>query len=459
MAEPGKTVAIVLAAGRGERLGADKALVDLGGEPAVARLVRHCRAAGCARVVVVRRQGAAPLPPGVHAVRVDVDSDEMIESLRAGLVVAGAGAEALLIAPVDFAMVDAEVPRALLRALAGPAPRADRIALPICRGRPGHPLALTPAVAAELATAATLRDVVRRDPTRIVAVAVDDGFVLRDLDEPADLLAARGALAGRGPATELMARHRSRRAFRPEPVGDAQLRWLVDSARFASTSSFGQSYAAVVVRDPARKDRIATLCADQQHIRDAPVFVAVCADLSKIARACERHGGRLDPDPLETFLQAVIDAALFGQNLQLAAESEGLGSCMIGAARDHPVELAELLGLPPLAVVLFGLVVGWPADDPEPRGRMPLDAVLHEERYDSAPIDSWLDGADELARDQARRANARGVGPGARPVDETRGWTDRMWWLWGRGGPPKGRERLLDDLRRLGFGIESKRRD
>ena len=54
--------AVVLAAGRGERLGQDKALVDLGGQLAVERVVAACRAAGADEVVVVRRAAAAPLP-------------------------------------------------------------------------------------------------------------------------------------------------------------------------------------------------------------------------------------------------------------------------------------------------------------------------------------------------------------------------------------------------------------
>ncbi len=246
-----------------------------------------------------------------------------------------------------------------------------------------------------------------------------------------------------------MARHRSRRAYLPDPVGEAQLAWLVDSARHASTSSFIQAYTVIAVRDPERKAEVARLCADQRHIHEAPVFLAICADLHKLELACARHGRRLHSDSLEIFVQATVDAALLGQNLQLAAESESLGACMIGAARNHPIELATLLGLPPHVYVAFGMTLGWAADDPVPRERMALGAVLHHERYETEDLEATLDEADQAMRAWARRTNARLADTGAAAVNEQRGWTDRIAHLFGGEHPPKGREHLLEQLRRL----------
>src|SRR5690606_7353156 len=179
----------------------------------------------------------------------------MIDSLRAGLrALAADPPEVVAVLPIDYAMVAARTHERLLDAALDAALPAALV-LPVCRERPGHPVVLSWAVAVEVLESAvtSLRDVVRRDPQRNLAIAVDDGWVLRDLDERADLLAARGALQNAGLAVpELMARHRSRRRYTGEPVGDTQLRWLIDSARFASTSSYLQAYSAVVVRDPAR---------------------------------------------------------------------------------------------------------------------------------------------------------------------------------------------------------------
>jgi nitroreductase len=317
-------------------------------------------------------------------------------------------------------------------------------------------VALRREVLDELLRGGTLHDVVRADPQRVRAVPTGNPWVLADLDRPEDVAAARAALAA-GPhcVVEQMRRHRSRRAYAPAPVDAAQLERLVDAARHASTSSWIQAYAVVAVRDAGRKDAIAALCADQPHIRQAPLFLAVCADLHKLAVACGRHGRTLQSQSLELFLQATIDAALLGQNLQLAAESEGLGACMIGAARNHPVELARLLGLPPHAFVAFGMTMGQPADDPIPRGRMPIEGVLHHETYDPARLDETLAGADEIQRRWARIVNAERGGWQGRPVDEQKGWVERMAALAGESGSYlRARAGLRAELRQLGFGLE-----
>jgi FMN reductase (NADPH) len=184
------------------------------------------------------------------------------------------------------------------------------------------------------------------------------------------------------------------------------------------------------------------------------VFFAVCADLHKLAVACGRHGTNLQTQSFELFLQATVDAALFGQNLQLAAEAEGFGACMIGAARNHPIELAQILGLPSHSYVVFGMTVGVAADDPVPRGRMPLPGVLHWDRYDPRRTDAVLDGADQAMRQWARTTNAERGGYQGRPVNESKGWAERMATMWGAHSEyAVARRALVSELRRLGFGL------
>ncbi|MCA8963773.1 MAG: NTP transferase domain-containing protein [Planctomycetes bacterium] len=446
------TAAIVPAAGLGERMGADKALLDLGGDTAIERVVATCRAAGIDHVVVVRRAGAAPLPAtGAQVVEVAAGG-EMADSLRAARATLSAAVTQVVVFPVDHALVRADTVLALLGAL-------DRlgggVALPLFDERPGHPVAMARAVFDEIEDpAATLRDLVRREPARVRVVPTASSWVRADLDHPQDLRAARNALAGSPWSTvEQMFRHRSHRAYRGYPLPQAQVERLVDAARHASTSSFIQAYAVVAVVDQARRGEVARLCGGQPHITQAPVFFAICADLHKIAAACARHGTQVQAQSFELFVQATVDAALLGQNLQLAAEAEGLGACMIGAARNHPIELAQLLGLPAHCYVVFGMTVGVPADDPIARGRMPLPGVLHWERYDEAVLDAVFDGADEGMREWSRRTNAERGGYNGRPVSERKGWVERMAIMWGgESSYAAARQTLLDELRRLGFG-------
>src|SRR5262245_18996143 len=121
-------------------MGADKALLDLAGTTAIGRIVATCRAAGVDDVLVVRRDGAQPLPPGLAARTVAVlPGGEMADSLRAANAVLPADTGAVVVFPVDHALVEAETLLALLAALRRP---GAAVALPLFRGRPGHPIAL-----------------------------------------------------------------------------------------------------------------------------------------------------------------------------------------------------------------------------------------------------------------------------------------------------------------------------
>jgi nitroreductase/CTP:molybdopterin cytidylyltransferase MocA len=436
-------------------MGADKALLDLGGTTAIQRIAATCRAAGVGTVLIVRQRGAAALPAmdGVRTVEV-APGGEMADSLRAGYRALPAEARSVLVFPVDHALVATDTVLALFATLEH---AGCEVALPLFRGRPGHPAALSRAAFAAIdRDGVTLRDLVRADKERVQVVETTNPWVQADLDRPEDHRAAICALHGEPwSTTAQMFRHRSYRSYRPDPVPQAQIERLVDAARHASTSSYIQAYAVVAGRDTANKNEVARLCGGQQHIVEAPVFAAVCADLHKLAAACGRHGTAVQAQSFELFLQATVDAALLGQNLQLGAEAEGLGACMIGAARNHPIELAALLGLPEHAYVVYGMTIGVPADDPPPRGRMPLPGVLHWDRYDRAQAEAALDGADELMREWARRTNAECGGYGGKPVDEQKGWTERMATAWGaKSRYAAARRTLVEELRRLGFGLE-----
>lgn len=448
-------VAVIPAAGIGARMGADKALLELDGKLAIERVCATCHAAGIDAVIVVRRRGAQALPATLPAAVVTVEpGGEMADSLRAAWSALPAAADRVVVFPVDHCLVTADTVLALLASLDQ---FACAISLPLFRQRPGHPLAMRREVFAEIARpGATLRDLVRADASRVRALATANPWVTADLDEPSDLRAARSALRSLPySVTEQMHQHRSRRAYRSDAVPQEQLARLVDAARHASTSSFIQAYSVVVVTDQARRAACAQLCGDQAHIVQAPVFAAVCADLHKLAMACGRHGRPLQSQSFELLLQATIDASLLGQNLQLAAESEGLGACMIGAARNQPREMAALLALPRACFVVFGMTIGVPADEPLPRVRMPLPGVLHFEQYDQQGIDAALAGADEQMRAWAERANREQGGYGGRPVDASKGWTDRMARSWGGdGGYAAARRSLLAELRELGFGCD-----
>ncbi len=178
-------------------------------------------------------------------------------------------------------------------------------------------------------------------------------------------------------------KHGSVRAYRPDPLPAALVETLVAAGQRGSTSSNLQTYSVVAVMEEDRRARMAALCADQAFIRQAPVFLAWCADLSRLDRICKARGRELVSDYVENFLVAAMDATIAMQTTALAAESLGLGMCFVGAIRNRPLEVIELLALPPLVFPVSGMALGWPLKDPLIRPRLPTGVILHWERYDS----------------------------------------------------------------------------
>jgi nitroreductase len=175
--------------------------------------------------------------------------------------------------------------------------------------------------------------------------------------------------------------HRSVRQYTGEPIAGALLEEILRAGQAAASSSFVQAYSVVRVTRAEARAAIAAAAGGQVWIEQAAEFLVFCADLRRLDGAC-RHAGL---GPLEGYtehgLAAVVDVALFAQNVLLAAESAGLGGVFIGGIRNDPEVVADQLALPELVAPVFGMCLGWPAAAPEVKPRLPLALVLHQDRY------------------------------------------------------------------------------
>ncbi|GHT80645.1 NADPH-dependent oxidoreductase [Betaproteobacteria bacterium] len=249
------------------------------------------------------------------------------------------------------------------------------------------------------------------------------------------------------PLIEQLLGHRSVRAYLPEPVSDEQLAAIIAAAQSASSSSNLQAWSVVAVRDPASRARLAEFAGNQSHISEAPlhlVWIADLARLEKLTQLTQRPGAALDY--LEMFLVAAVDAALAAQNAVAAAESLGLGTVYIGALRNRPDDVAELLALPPKTIAIFGLCVGTP-DPARPaaiKPRPPQSVVLHHERYS---LDAQEAGIETYNAAMARFYEAQNMNVhGTWAVHSSK----RV------AGPEalSGRDTLVADLHKRGFALK-----
>lgn len=211
-------------------------------------------------------------------------------------------------------------------------------------------------------------------------------FQLENLSPPAELLNA---------VIQQITSHASVRSYRPDPLPPGALEVLVTAAQSASTSSNLQTYSIIAIEDAERRRLFAELTRNA-HVADAPLFLVFCPDLHRLEVVCQRQGHPFADRYMDMFLQAVVDAALAAQNAAIAAESMGLGICMIGGIRNNVPKVAEVLRLPPRTFALVGMTVGYPATPPKIRHRLPLDVILHREVYSDDNLEEGLRHYDEV---------------------------------------------------------------
>ena len=175
--------------------------------------------------------------------------------------------------------------------------------------------------------------------------------------------------------------------------------------------------------------------------KSAPEFLVFCADLNRAERCCEWHGAAATKGFTEQFIIATVDVALYAQNMVIAAESEGLGICYIGAVRNDPARAAEVLGLPSGVYPVFGMCVGYPAQDPETKPRLPLSVMFKENSYSDD-----TEKADIAAYDAVVRAYyaSRTGNP------KSQSWSEQMAGLLGK----EARPHMKAFLHSLGFEMK-----
>jgi FMN reductase (NADPH) len=192
----------------------------------------------------------------------------------------------------------------------------------------------------------------------------------------------------------------------------------------------------------------------------APLAFIICADAHRMSLIARRRGWDVRSCDLSLLLFAIQDAAYLAQNMVIAGESLGLGSCFIGSAPMLAPRLIARHKLPPKVFPLVMLVMGYPAEKPSPRPRFPLEFTLFEgayPRFTEEQLARAMHAMDEgyLAQDYYRKLGARVAVPEGREdrVDERDySWTEhisrKLQWM---EDPAK----LRASLRRCGFDLEA----
>lgn len=169
---------------------------------------------------------------------------------------------------------------------------------------------------------------------------------------------------------EAIKKRRSVRAFKPNPIPENVLNKILEAANWAPSAGNLQARDFIVVKDPKIKRELCEAALYQTFIEEAPVDIVVCANEE---RSSSRYGERGER------LYSILDAAVAVQNLLLAAYALGLGTCWVGAYNDN--EVKKVLNLPDQLKPIAIIPLGYPAEKPGPTPRLPLEYIVHQERY------------------------------------------------------------------------------
>jgi nitroreductase len=229
-------------------------------------------------------------------------------------------------------------------------------------------------------------------------------------------------------AFELLVRaRRAVRAFREDPLKEGMMERLLDAARWAPSGYNLQPTHFVVVTKPELKEKLQVACMGQKQIGQAPASVVFCGDRRVVENnfekmmAHEAEHGSLHPKykaSLEKFVPLAFgtgpvgigwlwkatlpgirrvamptpelpaihrrywlakQVSLSAMVFMLAATAAGLGTCPMEGFDEARVK--KLLRIPSYMVVVVVIPVGYSADGPQKRSRMPLEGIVHHEGW------------------------------------------------------------------------------
>jgi len=156
----------------------------------------------------------------------------------------------------------------------------------------------------------------------------------------------------------------------------------------------------VVVRDAAKRARIAEIAGGQPWIAQAPVFIAVIVDFYKTGLGVEKAGAeQVFQRSLEGVLAAVSDVGIAMATLMTAARALGLGVVPIGGIRRDPQAMIDLLELPANTFPVDGVVLGYVVEESPQKPRLPIESFRHEEKYHPEVLKLAIDTYDQTLQE------------------------------------------------------------
>jgi nitroreductase len=254
----------------------------------------------------------------------------------------------------------------------------------------------------------------------------------------------------KNPVIQTILDHKSIRKYTDEIPSDEVVETIVRAGQQAPFAS--QAYSVLLSRNRKRNPW------------KAPLLFTICVDYHKFGLIMAERNWKLVTNDLSLLVFGIEDASLMAQNMVVAGRSLGLGSCFLGSAPYRADKIAEEYSLREKVFPLVQLTMGYPAEDPPPRPRYPMDFTLFEDKYpelDKDNVARAMRAMDKgyLAQDYYRNMKAKIPLEGDREETFTYddySWTEHICRKWGQWYPET--NELLEQFKKRGFNITEKGR-
>jgi nitroreductase len=174
-------------------------------------------------------------------------------------------------------------------------------------------------------------------------------------------------------------KRKSIRRFKEKQVPNKMIKEIIDAARRAPSGCNVQPTRYFVIKDRKLKERLKQKKAfEQEFVYNAPIIIVLSGNPKDYETFGEvkRKKGLLSENDLVNYKKERVfrDISIASSFLVLKAVELGLGTCYIGLINENVIK--EELKIPKEWLIPFIIIVGYPAENPEPTPRKDLDEIM-----------------------------------------------------------------------------------
>lgn len=158
---------------------------------------------------------------------------------------------------------------------------------------------------------------------------------------------------------------RSVRNYSAKEIEEAKLNLVLEAGRLSPSAINAQNWHFILVRDQEKLQLLMEAANGQPHVGEAPAAIVACATSGRVMNC----GQSTD----------TVDVSIAMSYMILEAYELGLGTCWLGNFSADKVK--KVLEIPEDVTVIAMTPIGYPAVEPEQRGRKELNEIVSYEKY------------------------------------------------------------------------------